>query len=1067
MRSDNKIVHAMWVGGPLSRLELLTAHSFLHHGHEFHLWAYDDLSNAGLPSSVRIRDAEQIIPRKDVFAKRGRDRETGVGRGSFGAPFSDLFRYKLLFEHGGIWADMDVTCLRPFEFKGDYAFRPHRLGVVGSIMKCPKGSRLLKAVYEEAVATVTADSDYLAPNRILSAQVIANELLHYAVPEMSNADNWFKFIQPLIERRVAIPDTWYAIHWINELWRTLQADAGHYRGRKLLDHVPDKDVPLEGTTQWELYRKYGLIDARSGSAARPSRWSRFGERPVAQPIVQLKETATLPFTLNILVPDLDRGSAERIVAETVAALRGLPGHSINVYVLSRSRRQYAIESSDRVRVLYGRDGVDTAATLRGFALDIMRSGTPLAIVHRLPLQQLRPLWGMGIATVPVVHDAHSYDAASLNLDSASIPLVISVADEIARWLRASGCVKPIITVRHELQRAFQPDDLMRRRREIRDRYAIGDEVLLIGMIGAFTAQKAYTRAVQVLHRLKRHSAAKLMILGGWESAFGGSPVAYEAACRRAVELGVSADLIVIGSVQPVESYLAAFDVLLNTSIEEGLNISMLEARQTGCPIVAAAIGANREAVHDAGILIDNGGDIDAYVRAVIDATGKAQRMIPTRSTDAGLVPQLWSLLAQYGSDSGRDHAAREGVLFVTSQLATRNSARTTLVELVSGLAPGCRVGICVLSTGVDGLYKDALDAAQVQIFSAHAGSLSERCRLVLRCAELLKVRSICFFDAAMEVKLLATKVLGGRSMRIVDVIRDLAELAALTAPAAEALQRRAAFSATQYLERLDHLVLTDATLASNELARACPRVQVIQDGLRAPPIFVPLPLPAYLPPPEWNPQLQIGSVCPLTPRNHLDFLLETMRQLDMQLPGVFLTIVGSADDGNAEYAASLRKQTSLPGAGNIWWVNGADSTLPSIAQFQVFITASPDSTSFRTLLEAASIGVPIVASRNSVTTRLLRDGVNGFLVSTPQEMAARVIELLTHRPLRRRIGTTARLHAVRHYSLQEMVQSYMTLFQHDAGMPVLPRRHMRRRAPGRIASRARSGARIVSHDHAG
>ena len=155
MRADNRIVHGMWVGRQLSRLELLTIHSFLHHGHEFHLWAYDDLSNAGLPPAVRIRDADQIIPRKDVFAKIGRDRETGVGRGSFGAPFSDLFRYKLLFEHGGIWADMDVTCLRPFDSKHAYAFRPHRLGVVGSIMKCPKGSRLLKAVYEEAIATVT------------------------------------------------------------------------------------------------------------------------------------------------------------------------------------------------------------------------------------------------------------------------------------------------------------------------------------------------------------------------------------------------------------------------------------------------------------------------------------------------------------------------------------------------------------------------------------------------------------------------------------------------------------------------------------------------------------------------------------------------------------------------------------------------------------------------------------------------------------------------------------------------------------------------------------------------
>jgi hypothetical protein len=112
LSSDNRIVHGMWVGSELSALEMLTLRSFAHFGHEFHLWAYDDLSTNSFPKGVTLRDAEEIIPRRQVFAKLGTDRETGVGRNSFGAPFSDLFRYKLLCEHGGIWTDMDVTCNR-------------------------------------------------------------------------------------------------------------------------------------------------------------------------------------------------------------------------------------------------------------------------------------------------------------------------------------------------------------------------------------------------------------------------------------------------------------------------------------------------------------------------------------------------------------------------------------------------------------------------------------------------------------------------------------------------------------------------------------------------------------------------------------------------------------------------------------------------------------------------------------------------------------------------------------------------------------------------------------------
>ena len=50
---DNLVVHGMWIGERLSKLELLTIRSFLHHGHEFHLWLYDPLDTP-LPSEVVI-----------------------------------------------------------------------------------------------------------------------------------------------------------------------------------------------------------------------------------------------------------------------------------------------------------------------------------------------------------------------------------------------------------------------------------------------------------------------------------------------------------------------------------------------------------------------------------------------------------------------------------------------------------------------------------------------------------------------------------------------------------------------------------------------------------------------------------------------------------------------------------------------------------------------------------------------------------------------------------------------------------------------------------------------------
>ena len=169
LSEGNRIVHGLWIGTRLSNLELLTLKSFVRHGHEFHLWLYNELENE-LPAGVVAEDASRIIPRRAIFRKKNIDDECGVGRGSYSSPFSDLFRYKLLYEHGGYWVDMDVTCLRPFNFKTPYLFRTHRVGIVGNIMKCPRHSRVMCDTYEQVARNCNEQSEWLMPNRVLDRE---------------------------------------------------------------------------------------------------------------------------------------------------------------------------------------------------------------------------------------------------------------------------------------------------------------------------------------------------------------------------------------------------------------------------------------------------------------------------------------------------------------------------------------------------------------------------------------------------------------------------------------------------------------------------------------------------------------------------------------------------------------------------------------------------------------------------------------------------------------------------------------------------------------------------------
>ena len=140
-------VQSLWVGNKLSELEILCIKSFQKNGHKFHLYTYNKIKN--LPPKVIVKDANNIILKKNLFTHKS----------SF-LPFSDLFRYKLLYDKGGYWVDMDMICLRPFRFRQKFVFSAERTIQKGpyrnreskevphnGILKAPKNSEFYKELY--------------------------------------------------------------------------------------------------------------------------------------------------------------------------------------------------------------------------------------------------------------------------------------------------------------------------------------------------------------------------------------------------------------------------------------------------------------------------------------------------------------------------------------------------------------------------------------------------------------------------------------------------------------------------------------------------------------------------------------------------------------------------------------------------------------------------------------------------------------------------------------------------------------------------------------------------------
>ncbi|MFH1319638.1 MAG: glycosyltransferase [Bacteroidota bacterium] len=252
---DNKIIHGLWIGSSLSKIELLTIHSFLSYGHDFHLWVYDKI-NTKLPPGVRLRDAASIIPHDKIFRYRYTN-QFGHGKGSF-AGFSDIFRYKLLYEHGGWWVDMDVCCLKPFDFASPYVFRTHHhLPAVGNVMKCPKGSRLMQLCYESASKNIDEfNTDWHKPLTILNENINKLGLSNYII-DISNQDEW-NYLRKLITKNIQPPDDWYAIHWANENWRAINLTKEYFRRNSTIGSLMKKFGLTENNLSWKAKILYEI-----------------------------------------------------------------------------------------------------------------------------------------------------------------------------------------------------------------------------------------------------------------------------------------------------------------------------------------------------------------------------------------------------------------------------------------------------------------------------------------------------------------------------------------------------------------------------------------------------------------------------------------------------------------------------------------------------------------------------------------------------------------------------------------------------------------------------------------
>jgi len=155
-------------------------------------------------------------------------------------------------------------------------------------------------------------------------------------------------------------------------------------------------------------------------------------------------------------------------------------------------------------------------------------------------------------------------------------------------------------------------------RALRDRLRLAPQAEVVGMVARLAPQKGVGHFLEAAAQVLRARPQTIFVLAG------GGPLEHEIRTRAAA-LGLDRERMrILGHVEAAEDLYPAFDVLVLSSLYEGLPYVLLEAMARGVPVVATAVQGSRDAVED-GVtgLLAKPGDIqalgDQMLRLLADA----------------------------------------------------------------------------------------------------------------------------------------------------------------------------------------------------------------------------------------------------------------------------------------------------------------------------------------------------------------------------------------------------------------------------------------------------------------
>ncbi len=254
-------------------------------------------------------------------------------------------------------------------------------------------------------------------------------------------------------------------------------------------------------------------------------------------------------------------------------------------------------SGVRVTSLDKRDGLDLGLALR-LRRHIRETGARIVHSHNFAAWLYCALATAGLRGVRCVHTEHSrvmplarrrwLERRLASVTDAVIAVSADVARSLVRDIGVNRQRVGLIANGVNLRR-FRPDPDARS--AMRAKLGIDERAVVFGILARLVPVKSHQTLVEAFRLLRQQAPDAHLIIAG------------DGPCRQALErqigeAGLTDCIHLLGEVSDGERVLNGLDVYVLSSVDEGMNLTLLEAMGTALPVIATAVGGNPEVVVD-------------------------------------------------------------------------------------------------------------------------------------------------------------------------------------------------------------------------------------------------------------------------------------------------------------------------------------------------------------------------------------------------------------------------------------------------------------------------------------